>query len=157
MRINVDCVISDENKESFELEDIIEKVKTMHKEEITYRSPDFKALKDSDCRELDCIDTTIRAKGNVYFIFDDKKLLYVGKSLDIKQRLRQHLIKCSKKTYSKIQDVQKYLKDNRILSLSYCAIEVSVEKFYGTVEGMIIKYIHQHESDFLYNWNLRED
>lgn len=157
MRINVDCVISDENKKSLELEDIIEKVKTMYKEEITYRSTDFKSLEDLDCRELDCINTTIRAKGNVYFIFDDKKLLYVGKSLKIKQRLRQHLIKCSKKTYSKIQDIQEYLKANSLLKLSYCAIEVSEEKFYGTVEGMIIKYIHEHESDFLYNWNLRED
>lgn len=157
MKINVECSIKDESEKPLKPEDIIEKVKELPKKEVTYKSVDFKFQGAQDCRELDCADTPIRAEGNVYFIFDEDKLLYVGKSLNIKQRLCQHLIKCNKKTYSKIQEVQKYLKEQSKSKLSYCAIEVDIEQFYGTVEGMIIKYIHDHKTDFPDNWNLRED
>ena len=157
MELKVKCSICDEKGTGLQVEQIIDEVRKANKTEVNYKSTGFKSKENDKCYELDCEVPTIKAEGNVYFIFDNDKLLYVGKSLDVSQRLRQHLIKCNKKTYSKIQSVQTYLEDNDLKTLSFCVIRVTEERFYGTIEGMIIKYIHDNQGKFPDNWNLRED
>ncbi|MDE6441592.1 MAG: GIY-YIG nuclease family protein, partial [Clostridia bacterium] len=119
MKINVECSISDENEQAIDVNEIIDKVKKMSKKEMTYLSTELKT--DNNSYELNCKDDNIDVVGNVYFIFNGKALLYVGKSLNVKNRLHQHLVKCNKKTYSKIQAVHEYLKEKHKLKLSYCA------------------------------------
>lgn len=126
--------------------------------EITKDTSDSKTVS----YKLDNTDEIVKEiVGNVYFIFNDKKLLYVGKAKNLKNRLRQHLINCSSSTSSKIQSVHECLteleKNGNPLLLSYCAISIKPEKYYGTVEGMIIDYIHSNKDYFKDNWNLRED
>lgn len=50
-------------------------------------------------------------KNGIYFILDYelKHLLYIGKSQDVKDRLKQHLIECASTTNSHIIDVYEYL------------------------------------------------
>ena len=157
MELKVKCSICDEKGTKLKVEQIIDEVRKAHKTEVSYKSTGFKSKENDKCYELDCEVSTIKAEGNVYFIFDKDKLLYVGKSLDVSQRLSQHLIKCPQKTYSKIQRVQKYLEENELEKLSYYVIHVTEERFYGTVEGLIIKYIHDNQEKFPENWNVRED
>ncbi len=155
MKIDVNCCIYNEKGKKLEVNDIIKKVQEMDKSEVVYTSVDI-INQENDGYELQC-NSQINAKGNIYFIFDRQELLYVGKSLNIKQRLCQHLIKCPKSTYSKIQEVHQYLIKNGISKLSYCTIDVNPDCYYGLIEGMIIKYIHKNKQNFPNNWNLRED
>ncbi len=55
----------------------------------------------------------------IYFIlsYEEDKLLYVGKSKNVQQRLKDHLIQCNAKTYSHIEDVSQYLCDRQSKSL----------------------------------------
>lgn len=112
----------------------------------------------------DKIDDEIDNSG-IYFIlsYEEDKLLYVGKSKNIKQRLKDHLIQCNAKTYSHIEDVSQYLcnrqSNNLPLKIKYCAIRVDNSKYNATVEGTIIDYILNNSGDSFFSecWNKRED
>lgn len=123
--------------------------------------------KGVDQRKLatpDKIDDEIDNSG-IYFIlsYEEDKLLYVGKSKNIKQRLKNHLIQCNVKTNSHIEDVSQHLCDRQSkkmpLKIKYCAIHVDDPKYNATVEGTIIDYILSHPDDPFFSecWNKRED
>ena len=165
MNIIVTATIKNEGKK-VDIESIINTViDDTKKFTIRYNSAEItKDTSDSKTVSYKLDNTDEIAKeivGNVYFIFNDKKLLYVGKAKNLRNRLRQHLINCTSSTSSKIHFVQEYLEkllsERKPLSLSYCAISIEPEKYYGTVEGMIIDYIHSKKDYFKDNWNLRED
>lgn len=125
---------------------------------------DIKGVSHRKLTTADKIDEGIDNSG-IYFLlsYEEDKLLYVGKSKNIKQRLKDHLIQCNAKTYSHIEDVSQYLRDrqnkNLQLKIKYCAIQVDDSKYNATVEGAIIDYILNNSGDPFFSecWNKRED
>lgn len=112
----------------------------------------------------DKIDAGIANSGIYYILsYEEDKLLYVGKSKSIRQRLKDHLIQCNIKTYSHIEDVSRYLHDRQskglLLKIKYCAINVEDSKYNATVERTIIDYILNNSSDLFFSkcWNKRDD
>lgn len=103
-------------------------------------------------------------KSGIYLIFsyEKDKLLYVGKSKNLRQRLTNHLIKCNAQTYSHIEDTQAHLLarkgEGKPLRICYYTIGVSNPKNNSTVEGAIIDYV-LNSGDILFDscWNIRED
>ena len=62
----------------------------------------------SDIGKVDSVlPVEIEGKYNVYAIWSNDKLMYIGKSSDIRQRLRNHLFGCSEETGSKLDLVKK--------------------------------------------------
>lgn len=129
-----------------------------------YSYTDPKGVAQRKLATPDKIDDEIDNSG-IYFIlsYEEDKLLYVGKSKNIKQRLKNHLIQCNVKTYSHIEDVSQHLCDRQSkklpLKIKYCAIRVDDSKYNATVEGTIIDYILSHPDDPFFSecWNKRED
>lgn len=134
-------------------------IKYDHSDYVHSPDKDEKAYELKPSKGFEKINRGVTSNHNVYFIFDSNNLniLYVGKSQSIRSRLKNHLIKCSENTSSKIQNIQKYLKDAPIKRLYYYSIEVCETKYYGAIEGTLIAYIKNHENDFPNNWNDRED
>lgn len=61
-----------------------------------------------NAKDVDKINVGI--KSGIYFLFSNKdELLYVGKSKNINDRLKKHLVRCNVSTSSKIQEVLDYL------------------------------------------------
>ena len=93
---------------------------------------------------------------------DATKILYVGKSKDLKGRLQQHLEKCSISTGSHIEDVINYLiehsKFSKELLLKYCVINTKSNKHNATIEGALLDYVMEC-NDVKFNdcWNKRMD
>lgn len=110
------------------------------------------------------IDSTING-GGVYFIVSQKndKLLYIGKSKNLKGRLTQHLIKCALSTGSHILDVIDYLKElndnGEKLVIKYCIINTFEDKNNASIEGALIDYVIENKSDPYFDkcWNKRLD
>lgn len=77
----------------------------------------------------------------VYFILsgDKKKLLYIGKALDIKVRLKAHLIKRANSVSSEMFKILEYLRNNKENSIYYHAIETQ-EEYNAAIEGVLIDY-----------------
>ena len=105
-------------------------------------------------------------KSGIYFIlsYEEDKLLYVGKSKNCFQRIKDHLIQCNTQTYSHIKDTYDYLlkrnDEEKSLKIKYCTINVSDSRYNSSVEGIIIDYILNciNDNDFLSDcWNIRED
>lgn len=155
-----------------EAKNIIEKVKAMNKYRIDYGNPlrYIEKYENGKLRKIEIdftndIDASI-TKGGIYFIFsgDGNRLLYIGKSKDLKNRLKQHLIACTLSTYSHIQDVLNYLKEQKIrkekLVLQYCIINSVDDKHNAAIEGALIDYIQENkENEVLLSdcWNTRHD
>ena len=103
--------------------------------------------------------------GGIYFLisYEETELLYLGKSQQLKNRLKQHLSECSVSTNSHILDVYKYLvqrkNDNKELKIKYGIINSESNKFNATAEGLLIDYIMQNKEKELFKncWNVRED
>lgn len=110
------------------------------------------------------IDSAIKG-GGIYFIisYEQDKLLYIGKSKDLKSRLRQHLIKCALSTGSHISDLIKYLKERKnqgkVLAVKYCIINTAVNINNAAIEGALIDYVINNKSDSFFDkcWNSRLD
>lgn len=102
--------------------------------------------------------------GGIYFILNDKedKVLYIGKSQKLKDRLKQHLIECNKSTSSHIQDVLDYLLDRQKKGLSlcikYCVINTGDDKNNAAIEGILLDYIFGSSNRMFEEcWNKRKD
>lgn len=97
----------------------------------------------------------INLQDNIYFIFgENKELLDIGKASsknkDIRNRLRKHLIYCSKKTSSKLKNVQDYVVDGKHQTIFIASLRVEPEEYYQMAESfLILKYSPQ--------WNSRVD
>ncbi len=100
-------------------------------------------------------------KGYVYFIFDSTSsmCLYVGKSNDLKKRLKDHLVKPSTSTNSKYEDLKNYvLSGSTIVYFDY--IKIDPVELYGAAEGQFISYfeeIHSTNGTLKKFWNIRHD
>lgn len=127
---------------------------------ISYNSKNY-VTNDGKKRKLDNINEInekIDEKCNVYFLLDSNNdLLYVGKSLNIKKRLKEHLIECNQSTSSKIVNVHNHLdeckKTNKDLVIRYMTMEVEPASLYGTIEGIIISECNQSGKKI---WNIRK-
>lgn len=103
--------------------------------------------------------------GGIYFLISDEEdeLLYLGKSKQLRNRLKQHLIECSISTSSHILDVYKYLlyrkNKKKSLKVKYGALNSESDKFNATIEGILIDYALLNKNDSFFNncWNTRED
>jgi hypothetical protein len=104
------------------------------------------------------ISTNITGMG-IYFILNERidKILYVGKSEILNDRLKQHLIECPASTSSHIQDVIKYLlqenSNNKVLK--YCVINTNGNN--AAIEELLITHL-KNSSNLLFseNWNRRK-
>ena len=167
MKLNCKIKLFDREKGSCVEPDVIidEVKKNVKKYWIRYKNGKS-SMVDSICQlnTEDEISSEIKG-GGLYFILssDGEKLLYVGKSKNLRARLRQHLVKCSESTYSHIQDVCKYLQEKQEsqeeLSLSYCVVNTTDNTCNATIEGALIDYILNKKSDtFLEQcWNKRNE
>ena|GEM_PF-4827226 len=90
---------------------------------------------------------------NVYAIWSDDSLMYIGKAKDIKQRLRQHLFSCSDKTNSKLDEVEKEQEAGKEISISL--IEVIPGTFREAIEESLIRKITEADKTAL-PWNEHE-
>ena len=101
--------------------------------------------------------------GGIYFIFneDGSKVLYLGKSQDLKKRLKEHLYKCPASTSSHIDDVIEYLKSKKgtkELHLKYCVLNTKDNHHNAAIEGALIDYMMEScDSCFKECWNKRID
>ena len=172
MIINCDIkLILDESETPTTPEEIFKKVFTLEKYDVHYKEGpiyhmEFKGDKLINKfievgNENDAFNDV--NGGGIYFIFneDESKVLYVGKSQDIKKRLKEHLCKCSASTSSHIDDVIEYLKskkDAKELHLKYCVLNTKDNKHNATIEGALIDYmIESCDSRFKECWNKRID
>ena len=94
---------------------------------------------------------TIDVEDNIYFIFDDKRnLLDVGKSKDIRGRLKQHFVSKPQGTSSKIEELQKYVLDEQRFTLYVSTLKIDPAKYYQMAEAFYI-------DRFSPPWNNRKD
>lgn len=76
----------------------------------------------------------------IYFILSsEKKLLYIGKSLNVKKRLKDHLIEKPESTSSSMFKINSYLREKNQKLLYYYAIETN-ENCNASIEGILIDY-----------------
>ena len=110
------------------------------------------------------IDENVKS-GGIYFILseDEKNILYVGKSRQLKNRLKQHLIECPASTNSHIYDTYNYLlqqvEAKHQAKIKYCVINTTDHSKNAAIEGILLDYIEKHRNDemFKYCWNSRND
>lgn len=102
--------------------------------------------------------------GGIYFILshDKKRLLYLGKSKNLSERLQQHLISCNASTHSHIEDVYKYLLQQNVepKCVCYCVINTENDAHNATIEGILLDHIKNRNSGdefFDQCWNKRFD
>ena len=74
-------------------------------------------------------------KSGVYAIFFDENIVYIGKSRNAGGRFREHFIKCSETTNSKIGEVTSALNDGKKVELSFVELPTSV---YSVIEEQLI-------------------
>ena len=93
----------------------------------------------------------------IYFILSsEKKLLYIGKSLDVKKRLKEHLIEKSESTSSSMFKINSYLRKKNQKFLYYYAIETT-RNCNASIEGTLIDYaIKERENDSFFKDLLNE-
>lgn len=102
-----------------------------------------------------------KEKGYIYFLFDDtgKFCLYIGKSNDLRERLKQHLDKPNPSTNSKYSDVVKYVQRGKT-TIYFDYLKVTPEDLYGAAEGQFIAFfesIHESNNTIEEFWNKRHD
>ena len=169
---NLDCtiILKNDDKE-ISPKDIFDKVMSaeVKKYSVTYDKPVNHQIcylnnepKNIIITSKDEIDSNVKGVG-IYFILNENenKILYIGKSNDLKTRLTQHLLKCSITTHSHIRDVINYLvncKDvSDKISLKYCFIKTN-EKHNAAIEGVLLDYLMESKDEcFTDNWNKRKD
>lgn len=88
----------------------------------------------------------------VYLLYHNSICVYVGKAVNIKERLKAHLFKCSETTNSKIKMVANLLKENNgKLTIGIVALDITPNYMYSAVEGILIKEFGTTEY-----WNEKE-
>lgn len=101
--------------------------------------------------------------GGIYFILSAEKdtILYIGKSTDLKKRLKEHLLECNSSTSSHLQDVLEYLNKRNAkkqsLKLAYCVINTSDNKNNAAIEGALIDCVSSNKAKYGQCWNTRRD
>lgn len=106
----------------------------------------------SDIGKVDSVlPVEIEGKYNVYAIWSNDKLMYIGKSSDIRQRLRNHLFGCSEETGSKLDLVKKEVDQGRRIFISL--VEVCPMQYREAVEESLIYNITAQDSSAL-PWNI---
>ena len=104
--------------------------------------------------------TNIDFNVGIYFILSsEKNLLYVGKSLDVKKRLKEHLIEKAESTSSSMFKINSYLRNKNQKFLYYYAIETT-RNCNASIEGTLIDYaIKERENDSFFKdlFNERKD
>ena len=77
----------------------------------------------------------------IYFILseDKSKLLYIGQALDVKSRLKAHLIKKAESVSSEMFKINEYLINNKSKIICYYAIETTADNN-AAIEGALIDY-----------------
>lgn len=170
-KIMIDCYVQlTLDSAQIKVSDLIDKVRNMEMPYIDYGDSVKMSYTHMNGvlsnRELHTVNNFVDEidKSGIYFIFsyEKDKLLYVGKSKNIRSRLSNHLIKCNAQTYSHIEDVHAYLLtrkgENKPLKICYCTIGVSDPKKNSTVEGAIIDYVLNSDLPLFDScWNIRED
>jgi hypothetical protein len=111
--------------------------------------------------DISNLDVKSKEKGYVYLLFDEtnKKCLYVGKSNDLKKRLKQHMESPVKSTSSKYSEVVKYVASGKSI-IYFDFIKVNPPELYGAVEGQIISIIEETQYNDITRknfWNSRHD
>ena len=97
----------------------------------------------------------ISLEDNIYFIFgENQELLDVGKASsknkDIRNRLRKHLIYCSKGTSSKLTNIKNYIVDEQHQMIYIATLRIEPEEYYQMAESF---YITRYSP----KWNSRVD
>lgn len=89
--------------------------------------------------------------GNVYGIYENKELVYIGERQEgkIHERLNQHFVSCSSSTSSKLGEVNNALKNNKD-SIGYKVLQVIPDYERYSVETFLIK-------KFRPKWNKRDN
>lgn len=102
-----------------------------------------------------------RGVSGIYFILSSDKnhILYVGKSKNLKERLKEHLISCSASTSSHIESVYDYLLSHNEKSLYYCIMKTDDGQHNAAIEGILLDYIYEHKTEEFFSqcWNSRID
>lgn len=86
----------------------------------------------------------IPVEGGIYMIWVNNELKYIGtvrNEQGLRGRLMQHLIKCPKRTQSKLKKVKKSVKEGRIVSISF--IHIEPEPFRLALEDELIRRAKQ--------------
>lgn len=83
---------------------------------------------------------------NIYGLFIDDQIEYIGKSHKINERLKQHCIKCSESTRSKLEQVTHYLHSG--VKVYVKTIEVPTDLM-SSIEEKLIELIEP-------SWNKRK-
>ena len=93
----------------------------------------------------------------IYFILSsEKNLLYVGKSLDVKKRLKEHLIEKAESTSSSMFKINLYLRKKNQKFLYYYAIKTT-RNCNASIEGILIDYaIKERKNDTFFKDLLNE-
>lgn len=159
--IKVNCKIFIEKEKINGAEKIISYVQGIYKKEIEYKDSSLVSQQNNSTQKLNIKQGNIKEdkENNIYFICNETgKILYVGKSLNINYRIKQHLLSCSKSTGSKIENVSELLKkyeaEKKELKIYYCSIKVEPKQFYGTIEGMLISYFTDNKNKGG-EWNIK--
>lgn len=129
------------------IEDVLNFVFATKTDSILYKKSDYEnyTIENKTTRlkmnSDDCIDEKYKMNG-VYFLLSEnkKKLLYIGKSKDVKKRLAEHLLDCAKNTNSKMGEISEYLKHKNTKKINYCAIKVDSEENASILETLLIWY-----------------
>lgn len=90
------------------------------------------------------------AVGNIYALYVDKKIMYIGErqSNKIISRLNEHLFKCSESTHSKLHEIEKAFASNKEVAYKTLCVEPDFERY--SVEAYLISNIKGLE------WNTRD-
>lgn len=107
----------------------------------TISETDLENWVDSD--SLVEFNRAIKTEGKqsyVYIISFMNQVKYVGKAIDVKARLRSHLIYKSASTNSKIKKIYDIVKDNNETTIQIFAFKIPGNRLYSMVEGFLIDH-----------------
>lgn len=90
------------------------------------------------------------AVGNVYALYVDKKIMYIGErqSDKIISRLNEHIFKCSESTHSKLHKIEEAFFSNKEVGYKTLTVEPEFERY--SVEAFLIQNLKDLE------WNTRD-
>lgn len=102
------------------------------------------------------IKKQIKQKNNhsfVYLIIVGDEVKYVGKAIDIKTRIKNHLYKKNEKTNSKISKIYEILSIDDETQIKCYILQIESKKLYSLIEGLLIK----HYDTVNIGWNEKEN
>ena len=100
---------------------------------------DNRRLFTTNDESFDKYRLSLAGRAGVYAVFCDEALIYVGKTKDASARFRDHFVRSSPSTASKIKEFEALLSSDRKVEIAFCELPVQV---YSAIEEALIHWLN---------------